>query len=111
MSIETVKTLTKGNELQLAIIYAQTEQRLLNRLNRSLTNVTEIPLSLEYIVDEVTIVRFNRIGDEGMKISSVEGKSTTYDVSDLSFFEREIQSYIDLETPVFPSNAGRVRFL
>lgn len=111
MSLETVKTLTQGNELQLAVIYTQTEQRLLNRLNRSLANVEYVPIQLEYIVDEVTIIRFNRIGDEGMKVSSVEGKSSTYDGTNLSMFEREIQDYIDLVTPIVPSKAGILRFL
>lgn len=112
MSLEVVKMLTKGDEAQLAILYTQMEQRLLNRINRSLTNVLEIPVALEYIVDELTIIRFNRIGDEGMKISSVEGKSTTYDGSDLLMFEREIQEYIDvIEPPVVPTTSGIVRFL
>ena len=43
----------------------------------------EVPSELEFIVEEITIRRFNRIGTEGMKSESVEGHSVTfYDLKD-----------------------------
>lgn len=38
----------------------------------------DIPEVLEFIVVEVTIRRFNRLGTEGAKSESVEGHSVTY---------------------------------
>ena len=43
----------------------------------------EVPKSLEYIVVEISIRRFNRIGTEGMKSETVEGhKIDFYDLKD-----------------------------
>ena len=51
----------------------------------------EIPKSLEFIVEEITIRRFNRIGTEGMQSESVEGHSITfYDL------EKEFAPYEDI---------------
>lgn len=51
----------------------------------------EIPNSLEFIIEEITIRRFNRIGTEGMQSESVEGHSITfYDL------EKEFAPYEDI---------------
>lgn len=43
----------------------------------------DIPESLDFIVEEITIRRFNRIGSEGAKSESVEGHTITfYDLKD-----------------------------
>lgn len=43
----------------------------------------DVPESLKFIVQEITIRRFNRIGTEGMQSESVEGHSITfYDLDD-----------------------------
>lgn len=90
MSLEYVKSLT-GDNPQAEVIYNNIAERLLHRLE-----ATEIPLQLEYIVDEATIRRFNRIGSEGMKSESVEGHSVTYiDGDELAPYESVIKGYLD----------------
>ena len=90
MSLEYVKSLT-GDNPQVEVIYNHIAGRLLHRIKD-----TEVPLELEYIVDEATIRRFNRIGSEGMKSESVEGHSVTYDVSDvLDPYESAINDYLE----------------
>lgn len=43
----------------------------------------EIPPELEFIVVEISVRRFNRLGSEGMQSESVEGHSITfYDLKD-----------------------------
>ena len=43
----------------------------------------DIPIELNYIVEEITVRRFNRLGTEGMKSEEVEGHSVTfYDLKD-----------------------------
>jgi hypothetical protein len=43
----------------------------------------DIPIELNYIVEEITVRRFNRLGTEGMKSEAVEGHSVTfYDLKD-----------------------------
>lgn len=42
-------------------------------------NLTEIPDELNYILVELTIYRFNKIGSEGMTAENKSGGSDTYD--------------------------------
>jgi hypothetical protein len=68
----------------------------------------EPPESLDYIILDVCIRRFNRIGSEGMESHTVEGESVTFSDSDFAGFEDDIQAYLDTQKE---SARGRVRFL
>jgi hypothetical protein len=68
----------------------------------------EPPESLDYIILDVCIRRFNRIGSEGMQSHTVEGESVTFSESDFAGFEDDIQAYLDTQKE---SARGRVRFL
>ena len=106
MSLDYVKSLT-GDNPQVEAIYNAIAERLLIRLDE-----TEIPLSLEYVVDEATIRRFNRIGSEGMKSESVEGHSVTYiDGDELAPYESAIVAYLEAREPEPPRKPGVVYFL
>ena len=50
---------------------------------------------LDYIVTEVSIIRFNRIGSEGMSSHNVEGESTVFLSSDFDAYMDDIQAYKD----------------
>ncbi|HHW9295326.1 TPA: phage head-tail connector protein, partial [Staphylococcus aureus] len=54
----------------LDIIIKNTESRLLSKLP---FNISEVPDNLSFIVEEVAVKRYNRIGSEGMTTESVEG--------------------------------------
>lgn len=71
-------------------ILESTEQRLLSRLNTD-----NVPEQLEYILVEVAVKRFNRIGSEGMTNKSLEGLSTTFKDDDFAEFESDIKIYVD----------------
>ena len=106
MSLDYVKSLT-GDNPQVEAIYNNIAERLLHRIKD-----TEIPVELEYIVDEATIRRFNRIGSEGMKSESVEGHSVTYDMSDvLDPYESAINDYLEGLKPDDGRKKGVVYFL
>jgi hypothetical protein len=68
----------------------------------------EPPESLDYIIAEVAVRRFNRIGSEGMESHAVEGESITFSDSDFAGFEDDIQAFLDTQKE---SARGRVRFL
>ena len=109
MSLDYVKKLTTDNEI-VETIYENIEQRLLDRL--SVAKIEFIPAQLEYIVDEATILRFNRVGSEGMKSESVEGHSVTYDMSDvLDSYESAINDYLEGLKPDDGRKKGVVYFL
>ena len=58
-----------------------------NRL-KTLLDVEEVPTELEYIVTEVSIVRYNKIGSEGVTSHSVEGET-------MSFSDNDFKGYLD----------------
>lgn len=68
----------------------------------------EPPESLDYIVREVSIIRFNKIGSEGMKSQTVEGESMTFSDSDFDGYMDDIQAFLATQND---SAKGRVRFL
>ena len=45
-------------------------------------DIEEVPERLEYIIEEVSVKRFNRVGAEGMTQESVDGRSNTFQNND-----------------------------
>lgn len=78
-----------------------------NRLKLLLGGM-EVPSSMQHIVTDVAVIRFNRIGSEGMSSHSVAGEITSYNENDFSAYMDEIQAYLD---SVDGEKRGRVRFL
>lgn len=68
----------------------------------------EPPEYMNYIVVEVAIIRFNRLGSEGMKSQLVEGESISFSDDDFAGFREEIQAFLDSQKDV---TKGRLRFL
>lgn len=68
----------------------------------------EPPESLGYIIIDVSVRRFNRIGSEGMTSHTVEGESLSFSENDFAGYEDDIQAYLDTQKE---SARGRVRFL
>lgn len=66
------------------------------------------PESLNYIIRDVSIIRFNKIGSEGMESHSVEGESSSFSADDFEGFADDIQAFLDTQKE---SARGRVRFL
>lgn len=80
------------------------------RLKMLLGGVEEVPDELEYIVVEVAIKRFNRIGSEGVSSHGVEGESMTFQDNDFSEFKDDISEWRDGRPPEEVSK-GKLRFL
>lgn len=88
---------------RLKLIISATTARL-----KVLLGGIEPPDSLDYIIRDVSIIRFNKIGSEGMSSHSVEGESITFADSDFAGFMDDIQAYLETQKE---SAKGRVRFL
>lgn len=69
----------------------------------------EVPAQLSYIVTEVSIIRFNRIGSEGLSSHTVEGESLNFSGDDFTPYESDIQAWIDENKGT--SRRGRIRFI
>lgn len=68
----------------------------------------EPPESMEHIIREVAIIRYNRIGSEGMASHTVEGESHSFTDGDFAAFADEIQAFLDAQKE---SARGKLRFL
>ena len=80
-----------------------TTSRLLNLLG----GAEEIPSGLEYIVTEVSVMRYNRIGSEGTSSHSVEGETMSWDKSsDFDAYADDIAAYLQ-----GTSKQGKLRFI
>lgn len=79
------------------------ESRLMVRIGAD-----EVPEALAYIVREVAVKRYNRIGSEGTTGHTVEGETMTWGTADdFAEFEGEINAYLSARGTPKP----RIRFL
>lgn len=77
-----------------------------NRL-KTLLDVKEVPTELEYIVTEVSIVRYNKIGSEGVTSHSVEGETMSFSDNDFKGYLNDIEVWKNKKNEV----KGVVKFL
>ena len=90
-------------DVKLDLIIEQSKKKVLAYL----PNVTLVPDELSYIVLELSVVRFNRIGNEGMTSYSQDGESIAYG-ADMSDYESDIQAWLLKQEG---NDRGVVRFL
>ena len=90
MLLNRIKTLLniEGNENLIYEIVNITEAKILNYINAS-----EMPKELEFVLIELSIQRFNRIGSEGIASESIDGKSVSYD-DDFVGYKHYLDDYI-----------------
>lgn len=75
---------------------------------KALLGGQEPPNELDYIVTDVAIIRFNRIGSEGLSSHTIEGESQSFTQDDFAAYRDDIQAYLDSQKN---ARKGRVRFL
>ena len=103
---------------EIKIILGIADNALDSHLNIIISNTTarlkmllgglDVPESLNYVVTEVSVKRFNRIGSEGITSHTVEGESMSFSDDDFAEFAGDIQAYLD---SVAAAKKGKVRFL
>ena len=76
MLLNRIKTLLQiqDNDELIHEIVEITKEKILNYINQE-----ELPKELEFVLVELTIQRYNRIGSEGISSESVDGKSVSYE--------------------------------
>ena len=92
-----------GQDAKLQLIISTVTARL-----RALLGGIEPPESMDYIIMEVAVIRFNRIGSEGVTSHSVEGESYQFADDDFAAYSDDIQAFLDTQGS---GARGRVRFL
>lgn len=88
---------------KLNLILSGTKSRL-----KALLGGQDPPESLGYIVTDVAVIRFNKIGSEGLSSHSVEGESLSFSDDDFAGYREDIQTYLDNQKK---SKKGKVRFM
>lgn len=88
---------------KLNLILSGTRSRL-----KALLGGQEPPDTLNYIITDVAVIRFNRIGSEGLSSHTVEGESQSFSDDDFAGYREDIQTYLDNQED---AKKGRVRFL
>ena len=109
--VQTVKRLLGLNECVDAttlLLLDNIIELTTKRLNNLLGGVETTPPQLEYVVIEVSIIRFNRIGSEGVSSHSVEGESQTFTDDDFKAYSKDIQAFLERQKE---GTKGRLRFI
>ena len=66
-----------------------TKEKILNYINED-----ELPKELEFVLVELSIQRYNRIGSEGIASESVDGKSVSYE-DDFENYKQDLKNYMN----------------
>lgn len=93
----------KDCDKKLRIILKHTTARL-----KLLLGNVEPPEEMNHIIIDVAIMRFNRIGSEGLSSHSVDSESLSFNDSDFNGFAAEIQAWLNSQKE---GTKGKVRFL
>lgn len=106
------------NDLKLLLGFSENETDQDNLLRKIIEMVTarlklmlggvEPPEEMDHIILNVSVIRFNRIGCEGMTAHSVEGETMNYIDDDFAQYKDEIQDWLSRQKE---SSKGRLRFL
>lgn len=92
----------KALDAKLEWILASVHARL-----KLLLGGAQPPEEMNHIITEVSIIRFNRVGSEGLSAHSVEGESLSFNDSDFTGFSEEIQAFLGTKQD---TRRGRVMF-
>ena len=88
---------------KLNLILSDARKRL-----KALLGGQEPPEELDYIITGVAVIRFNKIGSEGLSSHTVEGESLSFSEDDFAGYKDDIQTWLDNQKE---AKKGRVRFL
>lgn len=106
--LENLKTMLgiedSAQDDRLILIIDSVKSRL-----KLLLGGTDPPDEMDHIIIEVSIIRFNRIGSEGLSSHNVEGETQSYSsANDFDPFMDEIQTYLESQKD---AKRGKLRFL
>ena len=76
------------NEELLIEIVELTKSKILNYINQS-----ELPMELEFVLIELAIQRYNKIGSEGVASESIDGRTTSYE-DDFESYKQYLDDYM-----------------
>jgi len=90
---------------KLAILENMTTDRI-----KAIIGKNELPSQLQYVVTDVIMARYAKLGSEGMKATSQDGLSFTFSDDDLAPYMDEILAFKEVEDTVTNERHGAVGF-
>lgn len=112
--LEDVKKMLGGNvDEQLEVINRRTTERVVSLIGLEADNkkYVEIVAAVDTIIYEVSLKRFNRIGNEGMQSYSQEGLSISFPDSDFDEYQDELSRWRKKISDETDGKFGRVSFI
>ena len=85
--VKTLLSITDDNELIYEIVEI-TKSKILNYINQE-----ELPKELEFVLVEMAVSRFNRIGSEGFASETIDGKNISYE-DDFEIYKKYLDDYL-----------------
>ena len=85
--IKTLLGITGNNDLVYGVMEI-TKSKILNYINQE-----ELPKELEFVLIELSVSRFNKIGSEGFSSESTDGKSISYE-DDFEMYKQYLDDYL-----------------
>ena len=105
-------------DLKIFLGIAESDESLDPKLNLLLSNARQRlkillggqdpPEELEYIITDVAVIRYNKIGSEGLSSHSVEGESSSFTDDDFAGYKSDIQAWLNAQED---AKRGKVRFI
>ena len=105
-------------DLKILLDISETDDSLAPKLNlilsdarkrlKALLGGQDPPEELDYIITGVAVIRFNKIGSEGLSSHTVEGESLSFSEDDFAGYKDDIQTWLNNQKE---AKKGRVRFL
>lgn len=75
------------------LLLEDNEARLLSYINQDGARLTSYPSEISWLLREITVRRFNRIGDEGKRSSGESDVTATWSEDDVADFEVYLKRY------------------
>lgn len=55
--------------------------------------VTELPQELNFVAEQLAVIKFNKLGSEGIQTEKIDVLSTTYQADELASFKAILDTY------------------
>lgn len=99
-------TLDDDDRGRVEVYIVDAKQAIMVYVSQYLPDGADFPSELNYLVDQLTLAKYNKFHNEGMNSISEEGLSMTFNSNDLKDYLPDIQAWIDHKTSTDDSMSG-----
>ena len=92
MTLDNIKILLGLEDDSQDIILAILLTNAVSTINVYL-GVTELPQELNFVAEQLAVIKFNKLGSEGIQTEKIDVLSTTYQSDELASFKAILDTY------------------